>query len=262
MRRSSLPLRWIMKDKFGFLAQMWRQQEPLLLLKGGYWTLRSLPGWYTDVDVVEEADKQGYLGRPLTCPAGCLDGRSLTSGGEAFASDLVRKMPATTKARPRSKNVGPVSQASAPNASEPGEPIRPPVLTSKALELLRRVEAQIFADPNCFTLRACCEVIPTFKTKAYPDRYPKSGVIACLAGVACLCIARERGTDTARFINRSHSELADIAASELGLSPTQGHRLFAHWSFDFLTRYRHSTSALERALAVIRRIELFIETGE
>src|ERR1700690_516567 len=98
MRRSSQPLSWIMKYKFGFLAQMWRQQEPLLLLNGGYWTLRSLPGWYTNVEIVAEAEEQGYVARLLTRPAGCLDGRSLTSKGEAFAGDIVRKMPSVTKA--------------------------------------------------------------------------------------------------------------------------------------------------------------------
>ena len=62
MGRSSLPLSWIMKHKFGFLAHMWRQQEQLLLVKGGYWTLRSLPGWYANIEVVAEADKLGYVG--------------------------------------------------------------------------------------------------------------------------------------------------------------------------------------------------------
>jgi hypothetical protein len=262
MRRSSLPLSWIMKHRFGFLAQMWRQQEPLLLLKGGYWTLRSLPGWYTDVEVVAEADKQGYLTKMLTLTASCLDGRSLTCRGETFASDLVLKIPPATKARSRSKNAPLVSKSSAPKTSELIEPSRPPVLTSKALELLRRVETHIFADPNCFTLRACCESIPAFKARAFPERYPKSGIISCLAGTTCLCIARENGTDPARFINRLHSELAAIAASELGLAKTEGHRLFAHWSFDFLTLYRHSNSAHERACVVIKRIERFIETGE
>jgi len=261
MRLSSIPLSWIVKHKFGFLAQMWRQQEPLLLLKGGYWTLRSLPGWHTDVEVVAEADKQGYFARLLALPAGCLDARSLTSGGKTFAGDLALRIP-TIKARPRSKNAPPAAKASAPKASGPGESLGPPVLTSKALELLKRVEAHIFADPNCFTLRACCESIPAFKTRAYPDRYPKSGIISCLAGVVCLCLAKENGTDTARFINKSHPELAGVAASELGLNAAQGRRLFAHWSFDFLMPYRRSASAQERACAVIKRIERFIETGE
>jgi hypothetical protein len=262
MKRSSLPLSWIMKHKFGFLAQMWRQRELLLLVNGGYWTLRSLPGWYTDVEVVAQADKEGYLTRLVTLPVRCLDGRGLTPRGETFAGDLVLKMPPATKARSRTKNVPLVGKPNAPKQSEPIEPIRPPVFTSKALELLRRVEAHIFADPNCFTLRACCESIPAFKARAFPERYPKSGIISCLAGATCLCIARENGTDPARFINRSHSELAAIAASELGLAKTEGHRLLAHWSFDFLTLYRHSNSAHERACVVIKRIERFIETGE
>jgi len=77
-----------------------------------------------------------------------------------------------------------------------------------------------------------------------------------------LSIAKEKGADTAGFINMSHSELAAFAGSELGLTAAQGRRLFAHWTFDFLTLYRHSTSAYERALIVSRRIEWFIATGE
>jgi hypothetical protein len=77
-----------------------------------------------------------------------------------------------------------------------------------------------------------------------------------------LGIAKENGTGTAQFLNRSHSELADVAAKELGLTALQSDRLFAHWCFDFLTLYRRSASAHERALIVIGRIERFIETGE
>jgi hypothetical protein len=262
MRQSSIPLSWVKKHKFGFLAQMSQQHESLLLVKGGYWTLSSLAGWYTDVDVVAEAEKQGYLARLRTSPVDSLDGRCVTSRGEAFASDLLHKMPPATRARPSSKKAAAVSQASAPPASEPVESIGPPVLTSKALELLRRVEAQILADPNCFTLRACCESIPESKTKASPEKYPQSGVIGCLAGVTCLCIAKEQGADTTRLFKRPHSELTAIAANELGLSGTQGCRLFGHLSFDFLKLYRNSKSAYERALMIHERIERFIETGE
>jgi len=165
MSQSSLPLSWLKKHRFGFLAQMWQQKEQLVLVKGGYWTLRSLSGWYTDVDVVSEAQGQGYVARLLTCPEGCLDARILTSRGEVYASDLVRKIPPTTRARPRRKNVVAISHSSPPDAGESIEPIRAPDLSPKALKLLRQVEAEVLADPNCFTLRACCESIPEFKKK-------------------------------------------------------------------------------------------------
>lgn len=256
MSGNSLPRDWIKKHKFGFLAQMSRRQESLLLVKGGYWKLKSLGSWYTDIDVVTEADRLGYLAKLLVKPEGCLDGRNISTKGEEFARDLVRNSPPTQVQSQRREATDTAKR------SEPTEAIRRPVLTPEALEVLRTVEEQILADPNCFTLRACCESVPEFKSRAYPDKYPSCGTIACLAGLACLCIAKKKGDDGSNLINRSHSELAAVAATELGLSPGEVNRLFAHWSFDFLQQYRHSASPEERARTAVARIGRFIETGE
>jgi len=72
MIENSLPSRWIESNKFGFLAQMLRRQERLLLIKEGYWTLSSLPSWFTDIDVVTEGDRQGYLTTLFPLPESCL----------------------------------------------------------------------------------------------------------------------------------------------------------------------------------------------
>jgi hypothetical protein len=255
------PVGFMRAYKFGFMAGMLQRKEPLLLFKGGYWRLRSVRSWHTDISVVAEADGEGYLAKLVSPPEDCLDGRVLTTKGAAFASDLLRRIPATPRRKATTTSV--VSYGTASASARSGEtPVRPPVLLARALEILQEVEAQILSDPNCFSLRACCESVPEFKTRAYPDKYPKSGMIACLAGLTCLCVARKKIDDVSTLKNKSHFELAAIGASALGLSVHEANRLFAHWSFEFLQQYRHSTSAQERAQVAVERIRRFVETGE
>ena len=266
MKVKSLPRYWIERHRFGFLAQMSRRNAPLLLLKGGFWTIPSLSGWSTDIDVVTEADKQGYLTKLIDLPDSCLAGRLLTTKGHEFANELVHKYPPSLNPRSRptsSRDAAPSSITGTVNLPSPqDQPIRPPVLTVGNLEILRRIEQQILADPNCFTLRACCESIPEFKTRACPEKYPKSGFIACLAGLACFCIAKGKGNNSAVFFNKSHKELARTAAIDLGLTSSEADRLFSHWSFDVLREYRQAVSQNERARIAVSRIEKFIHTGQ
>jgi len=189
MDRSKQSVDWVKKHKLGVLVRMWEQEEPLVLVRGGYWRLPSLENWQTDVDFVSEADKKGYLEKLRPVPDYCLDGRVLTLKGADFAKTLVRDAPpqVSTNQRRSPSSASRPSQAetfrSVSLASVVQEPVRPPALTPKAIELLNRLQNLLIEEPNCFTLRACCEPIPEFKTVAYPDKYPHSGVIGCLAGL-------------------------------------------------------------------------------
>lgn len=223
---------------------MWQQKEPLLLFRRGYWRLPSIRSWHTDIGVVTEA-VEGYLAKLATVPEGCLEGRALTEKGATFATELLRQLSAKTiPATPKVEGV-----------------VRPPVLSDQALEILGRVEARILSDPHCFSLRACCESVPEFKARAYPDKYPKTGILACLARLTCLCAA-EKSDEQEKLINKSHSELAAIGAAALGLRLDEANRLFKHWSFGFLQQYRSSVSAQERAKTALDRIRRFVSTGE
>ena len=74
------------------LARMARSREPLLLIRGGFWTFRryagtNWPAWHVDVDVVTAADSAGYFEKSDT-PADCLDSRTLTLAGRKKAEDV------------------------------------------------------------------------------------------------------------------------------------------------------------------------------
>jgi hypothetical protein len=80
------------------------KHEPLLLIKGGYWTLASLPGWYTDINVVVDAETNGLLKRLPLVPKGTLDGRNITITGMLFAKRLETDLVAEAQQRGKKKN--------------------------------------------------------------------------------------------------------------------------------------------------------------
>jgi hypothetical protein len=98
--------RRIEQEKFGFLAQMWRMQEPLFLFKGGHWGLKSLKQWSTDIDVVSEAHALGLLEKVAVTQRDCLEARDLTEKGREFSKALYARMEDKENAERRKRAVG------------------------------------------------------------------------------------------------------------------------------------------------------------
>ena len=87
-------IRFLKKHKFAFMVNMEETGQPLLLTRGGFWTLPEFISpenkfsWYTDVDVVIEGERSGYLVKLLPTPDGYLDGRFLTDKGLLHAVQI------------------------------------------------------------------------------------------------------------------------------------------------------------------------------
>jgi hypothetical protein len=119
-----IPIRLFKSHPLGFLARMHEKRELLILMRGGFWRLTSLPGWHTDVDVVMEADRRGYL-RKLSSP-GSLDARALTDVGIRFAEQLCAEFRVTATGARQKRQLAEIRKA----ALKPQESATPELVMS------------------------------------------------------------------------------------------------------------------------------------
>ncbi len=258
------------KGEFGFLQYMEVEQTPILLVRGGYWTFpkfcnTSPPGWYVDIGAVSKAERKGYCQRLASLPDGCLDARELTVKGRIYA---LRQLIAEIEKRrsPPGKNAIPKTRGGAVRDSEQvptsGSNRRPGArpLDDFARGLLKRVRDQLREEPNSYTRFFRVIVIPEWKRRALPERYPDDGIVACPAGWVCIL----GGTESpARLSAMSPQELEGACAKILNLTSEEVRGLFdyAYWPDRHFQKHSHAKSLRERARAAVIRIEDAIVNG-
>lgn len=120
--------------------------------------------------------------------------------------------------------------------------------------LLRQVETAILAEPKQFDISHWWEYVGA--------GVPNCGTTACIAGWA-IAIANHENPREARdrYIEKGYWDIVEHAAGILGITPSQGERLFFiyHWP----ARYRRQYGKLTvegKAKRAVRRIEHFIKT--
>lgn len=137
------------------------------------------------------------------------------------------------------------------------------------VELLEQIKAKILAEPRQFVMRSFFKrgdgLAAMYRKPAWADlrrfTVPNCGTAACIAGWAISL----RMKMTPREVENTHllpGRVTDDAARALGLSYTQGLRLFhiSGWPQQFMQGFEDADTFEARAKVAAARIDHFIAT--
>jgi len=152
------------------------------------------------------------------------------------------------------------------------------MLTEKAIELLRRVEQHILAEPKRLNMDVTGTVRRPTMSVDIQLKFPTCHTVGCIAGWSSLLSVKEGIPDN--LYDRVMLMTWSAGRKALGLYKEEAERLFAEprlallpedelhdhyngnlWPLDLARAYVAATSAEERARITVERIELFIESG-